>query len=119
MRKRSFDSKRAPRFKVIKSDDEKRQVFGWASVSARVDGEIIEDFQEDIIEIDELEKAAYAFTKDYATAGEMHERGGVGELARQYKDIHASPLTPLAPGEYRAPSVPQNRMVSWRRHPER
>ena len=68
------------RFNIVKSDDEKRQVFGWASVSARVTGEVIEDYQEDIIEIDELEKAAYAFTKDYATAGEMHERGGVGEL---------------------------------------
>lgn len=67
-------------FKVIKSDDDKRQVFGWASVAARVDGGTVVDWQEDIIEIDELEKAAYAFAKDYAIAGEMHERGGVGEL---------------------------------------
>jgi len=65
---------------IIKSDDEKRQVFGWGSVVASPSGEAIEDWQEDIIEIGELEKAAYAFTKDYATAGEMHERGGVGEL---------------------------------------
>jgi len=73
-------NKATTRFKIVKSDDEKRQVFGWASVSARQSGEVIEDWQEDIIEIDELEKAAYAFAKDYATAGEMHERGGVGEL---------------------------------------
>jgi hypothetical protein len=64
----------------MKSDDGKRLVFGWASIAARVDGEIIEDFQEDIIEIDVLEKAAYDFTADFGTAGEMHERGGVGRL---------------------------------------
>jgi len=73
-------NKAAARFKVVKSDDERRQVFGWASVAARPSGEVVEDWQEDIIEIDELEKAAYAFTRDYAAAGEMHERGGVGDL---------------------------------------
>ena len=31
------------RFKVMKSDDEKMLAFGWASVSMRVDGEVIED----------------------------------------------------------------------------
>ena len=29
------------RFKVMKSDDEKMLAFGWASVSMRVDGEVI------------------------------------------------------------------------------
>jgi hypothetical protein len=74
-------SKGKPRqFAVVKSDDDKRQVFGWASVAVRVGGETIVDWQQDIIEIDDLEKAAYEFTTDYATAGEMHERGGIGRL---------------------------------------
>ena len=30
-------------FKIAKSDDEKMLAFGWASVSMRVDGELIED----------------------------------------------------------------------------
>jgi hypothetical protein len=68
------------KFAVVKSDDDKRQVFGWASVAVRVGGETIVDWQQDIIEMDELEKAAYEFATDYATAGEMHERGGVGRL---------------------------------------
>ena len=43
---------------VMKSDDERRQVFGWANVAVRVDGEQIVDWQEDIIDTEELEKAA-------------------------------------------------------------
>jgi len=68
------------RLKVVKSDDEKRLVFGWASVAVRVTGEEIEDFQSDILEIQELEQAAYHFVSDYGTGGEMHERGGVSTL---------------------------------------
>ena len=67
-------------FAIMKSDDEKRLVFGWASVAVRVDGETIVDYQEDIIEIEELEKAAYTFTANFGTAGEMHERADVGRL---------------------------------------
>ena len=67
-------------FAIMKSDDEKRLVFGWASVAVRVDGETIVDYQEDIIEIEELEKAAYAFTANFGTAGEMLERADVGRL---------------------------------------
>ena len=68
------------RCKIYKSDDDKRQVFGWASVSARADGDAIVDFQDDIIEADELEKAAYEFVLENRGAGEMHERSGVGKL---------------------------------------
>jgi len=70
----------AHRFAVMKSDDDKRLVFGWASVAVRVTGEVIEDRQEDIVEIEELERAAYEYTVDFGTAGEMHERGGIGRL---------------------------------------
>ena len=70
----------APQFSIVKSDDDKRLVFGWANVAVRATGEVVEDFQEDIIGIDVLEKAAYEYTLDFGTAGEMHERGGVGRL---------------------------------------
>ena len=68
------------KFIFTKSDDDKRLVFGWASVAVRVGGEVIEDFQEDIIEVSELEKAAYEYTAEFGTAGENHERGVVGRL---------------------------------------
>ncbi len=68
------------RFKIMKSDDEKMLAFGWASVSMRVDGELIEDWQGDIIEPEDLEEAAYEFVLLYREGGEMHERGGAAVL---------------------------------------
>lgn len=68
------------RFKIMKSDDEKMLAFGWANVSMRVDGELIEDWQEDIIEPEELESAAYEYVLLYREGGEMHERGSAAVL---------------------------------------
>ena len=68
------------RFKIMKSAEEKMLAFGWASVSMRVDGELIEDWQKDIVEPEELERAAYEFVELYREGGEMHERGGVAVL---------------------------------------
>lgn len=68
------------RFKIAKSDDEKMLAFGWASVSMRVDGELIEDWQGDMIEPAELEDAVYEYVRLYRDGGEMHERGGVAIL---------------------------------------
>ena len=68
------------RFKIMKSDDDKMLAFGWANVSMRVDGELIEDWQDDIIEPEELEKAAYEYVLLYREGGEMHERGGAAVL---------------------------------------
>lgn len=66
--------------KITKLDDEKRLAFGWANVSIRVDGEQITDYQQDIIDPEELEQAAYSFVELYRDGGEMHQRGGVATL---------------------------------------
>ena len=68
------------RFKIQKSDDEKRLAFGWAGAAANINGETVEDCYGDIIEIEELEQAAYAFVELYREGGEMHERGGCAVL---------------------------------------
>lgn len=68
------------KLKVIKSDDDQRLVFGWANVAIRIDGEQIVDWQKDIIDTEDLEKAAYEYVAYFGTAGEMHRRGGVGRL---------------------------------------
>lgn len=68
------------RFRIVKSDDEKRLAFGWANVSIKVDGEQIPDLQGDMIDTDVLEEAAYQFVELYRSGGEMHERGGVAVL---------------------------------------
>lgn len=68
------------RFTITKSDDDKMLAFGWANVSVRINGEVIEDYQEDIVEPEELERAAYNFVEFYREGGEMHERGGAAVL---------------------------------------
>ena len=75
------------RFKIAKSDDEKMTAFGWASVAVRADGEQIEDWQADIIDPEELEKAAYEFVRLYREGGEMHERGGCAVLVESMVSI--------------------------------
>lgn len=78
--KQISDSALNGHFKITKSDDEKMLAFGWASVSMRVDGEVIEDWQKDIVEPKDLENAAYEFVLLYREGGEMHERGGAAVL---------------------------------------
>ncbi len=80
IKKRAGDNVVKGKFKIAKSDDGKRLVFGWANVSMGADGELIEDWQGDIIEPEELENAAYEYVRLYRDGGEMHERGGVAVL---------------------------------------
>ena len=59
-----------------KRDDDKQQVFGWASV-IEVDGEPIVDLQGDIISAEEMEKAAYVYVQKSRKGGDMHLRKGL------------------------------------------
>lgn len=68
------------RFKIAKSDDDKRLAFGWANVSVNAAGEQLVDYHEDMIDIEELEQAAYKFVEFFREGGEMHERGGCAVL---------------------------------------
>lgn len=68
------------KFRIYKSNDEKMQAFGWASVAITEVGETIEDLQGDVIEPEELEMAAYNFVRFYREGGEMHERGDAATL---------------------------------------
>ena len=74
------------KFQVKKTNNEKMQAFGWASVAIAENGETLEDWQGDIIEPDELESAAYKFVDLYREGGEMHERGGVAYLKMYAED---------------------------------
>lgn len=67
-------------FTVRKADDDRRTVFGWASIAELPDGSAVQDYQADIIDIDELESAVYEYVILYRDGGEMHERGGVAVL---------------------------------------
>ena len=51
--------------KVLKFDTERQYVFGWASVAITKDGQQVEDLQGDLIDVDDLEEAAYQFALQY------------------------------------------------------
>jgi len=59
-------------FKIAKSVDESQLVMGWANVSVNADGSIPFDWQDDVIPIEVLEKAAINFMMDYRGSGEVH-----------------------------------------------
>jgi hypothetical protein len=63
------------RGEISKRDDEKRQVFGWASVVEK-NGKPIVDHQDDYIPIDVIEKAAYDYVRTSRKGGDMHRRAG-------------------------------------------
>lgn len=59
-------------FSVFKADSDKRLVFGWASIAIKVDGEQLEDRQEDMIDPEDLEEAAYEYVLNFRDTGEEH-----------------------------------------------
>ena len=59
-------------FNIYKTDDDKRLVFGWANVAIRVDGEQIQDYQDDLIDPDNLEEIAYDYVLNFRAGGEVH-----------------------------------------------
>ena len=59
-------------FSIFKTDDDKRLVFGWASISVTVDGEQLEDRQQDMIDPEDLEEAAYEYVLNFRDTGEEH-----------------------------------------------
>ena len=62
-------------FDILKSDDDKHLVFGWASIAQTADGEMVEDIQKDIIEPEDLEDAAYEYVLNFRDTGEEHLAG--------------------------------------------
>jgi cation transport regulator ChaB len=73
------DGARPGQFALAKVDEGQRLVFGFFSVN-KVGDDLVEDLQGDLIETEELEKAAYGFVLDARVAGEAHVRKGVGRL---------------------------------------
>lgn len=59
-------------FSIFKTDEDKRLVFGWASIALTVDGEQLEDRQSDMIDPEDLEEAAYEYVLNFRDTGEEH-----------------------------------------------
>lgn len=71
--------KKTNEMQVAKVDKENRMVFGFFSIN-KIGEELLEDSQKDLIDTEELEKAAYDFVLNARIAGEGHIRKGVGNL---------------------------------------
>lgn len=71
-------------FMVAKVNDDCQFVFGWANVAIRKDGHQIQDWQDDIVDIEDLEKAAYDFNLVYRETGEMHQGESVGKMIESF-----------------------------------
>lgn len=66
---------------IVKLDEEKQLVFGWASVIKDTSNRILLDRQNDFIDSEEeLEKAAYEYVLKSRDGGEMHIRKGVSTM---------------------------------------
>lgn len=59
-------------YTIMKTDDDKRLVFGWASVAVTVDGEQLEDLQHDMIDPEDLEETVYEYVLNFRDTGEQH-----------------------------------------------
>lgn len=63
---------------IVKVDDEKRQVFGWAYVALDRDGGIVYDKSDDFVDestLDDLEGAAYDFMLESRIGDDQHDWG--------------------------------------------
>jgi len=88
---------------ISKSND-KRQVFGWASV-VELNGEPVVDLQGDYMAIDVIEKAAYDYVHSSRRGGDMHQVGS-----------HASDLIEsfiVTPEKKAQLNLPDDMPVGW------
>lgn len=60
-------------FKVSKTNEDKKQVFGWANIAVTKEGTPLQDLQDDMVEPEELEKAAYEHVLSFRSTGERHD----------------------------------------------
>lgn len=67
-----WESTKENNYAIAKMDDDKRLVFGWASISFTADGEQLEDLQHDLINPEDLEEAVYEYVLNFRDTGEEH-----------------------------------------------
>ena len=62
---------------IAKYYDDEQLVFGWASVSRDATGDIPLDWQGDVIDATDLEKAVYKFNLEFRESNDMHQPNSV------------------------------------------
>jgi hypothetical protein len=92
-----------------KTDDDKRQAFGWASV-VQVNGKPVIDRQGDWITPDEIEKAAYKYVLENRKGGHQHRR------TEDDQPLHASSLIEsfvVTPEKIEKMGLPPETPIGW------
>lgn len=65
---------------VLKADQAQQIVYGWAGQYMTADGKPIEDLQGDVLEPEDIQKAAEQFVLNYGESGIHHEGKSVGKI---------------------------------------
>lgn len=100
-------SDRNNQYTILKTDEDKRLVFGWASVSLTVDGEQLLDRQYDMIDPEDLEEAAYNYVLHFRDTGEEH----IPSMRKKGKLVESCVLTAE---KQRAMGIPEGVVpVGW------
>ena len=73
-----------PKFDVVALDEDRKLVFGWASVAITKDGSTVVDTQGDQIDPDTLEKAAYRYVLEDGDANAMHGDERIGRPVESF-----------------------------------
>ena len=94
---------------ISKADEEKRQVYGWASITEK-DGMPVVDLQGDYITIDEVEKAAHNYLQESRKGGVMHKRADDGEPHHVADLIESVVITPK---KKEALGLPEDSPTGW------
>ena len=82
----SDNSSHISSFNISKADEDQRLVFGWALVSADIEGNMLIDHQGDMVDQDELEQGAYEYVLNFRDAGEEH-MPGLRKKARMVESV--------------------------------
>jgi len=93
---------------ISKVDVEKRQVFGYASVTT-IDGQPVVDRQGDMMDISDIEDAAYAYVMNSRVGGSQHKRDGE-------KPFHAMDLVEsfvVTPEKIEKMGLPEDTPLGW------
>ena len=89
---------------ILKYDEDKRLVFGWASVSLAKDGLLIVDADDEVIPPEELEAAAYDYVLTCRMAGEGHIGGSIGDIVESFM---------LTPDKAKAMGISEPGITGW------
>ena len=93
-----------------KLDEDKQLAFGWASVT-KINGTPVVDKQDDYIDLNDLEEAAYNYVRGSRIGGNMHKRSDSDDGPHQVSDMVESMV--FTPEKIEAMGLPRDFPQGW------